>query len=151
VKRLASSRHGFTLLEILIALSIFVGAVAVLSRLVTLGLDSADFARLQAEGTLLIENRFAELDAAILEVSAASGSADEGFPGWTYDLEIENAGNFLYRVTGTAKHQSGIRVSLARLYFDEIEAEEKLSQNSSSGASSGSSSTSSSSSSGGGS
>ena len=121
--RHASSR-GFTLLEILIALVIFVGSIAVISRLVSLGLDNADFSRLQSEGTLFIENRFAEIDADLLDSESSSGESDDMFPGWSCSLGTESTGDFLYRITATATHTTGVSVIMTRLFFDEGEAEE---------------------------
>ena len=142
--RRRTARTGFTLLEILVAVVIFAGAVAVLSRLVTLGLDNADYAKLQAEGLLLIENRFAEIDAAMDEESGDSGG--DMFPGWTTQMAEEPAGgDFLYRITVTAKHTTGASVAMTRFYFDQEEAETAASQANSSSSSSGSSTSSSSS------
>jgi prepilin-type N-terminal cleavage/methylation domain-containing protein len=121
VRSRRANERGFTLLEILIALVIFVGSIAAVSRLVTLGLDSADFARLQSEGALLIENRFAEIDA---DLQDSSGETDDMFPGWTCQLGTESTGDFLYKITATATHTSGVTVAMTRLFFDEAEAEE---------------------------
>lgn len=119
-----ANERGFTLLEILIALVIFVGSIAVISRLCTLGLDSADFARLQSEGALFIENRFAEIDADLLDSESSGGESDDMFPGWTCQLGTESTGDFLYKITATATHSSGVTVAMTRLFFDEAEAEE---------------------------
>ena len=122
MKRSVAAPRGFTLLEILVAVIIFAMSVAVISRLVTLGMDNADYARLQAEGLLLVENRFAEIDADMDE------SSTDGFPGWSAETAEDPAGEFLYRITITARHTSGVTVALTRLFFDAIEAEEALSQ-----------------------
>jgi prepilin-type N-terminal cleavage/methylation domain len=148
--RLRAARRGFTLLEILVAVVIFAGAVAVLSRLVTLGLDNADYAKLQGEGLLLVENRFAEIDAAMDENNGNSGG--DNFPGWTTEVSEETVSDFLYRISVTAKHTSGATVAMTRFYFDQSEAEQAASQQnstSSSSSSSGASSTSGASSGGG--
>ena len=143
-----SSRRGFTLLEILVALVIFVGSIAVISRLVTLGLDNADYARLQGEGLLLIENRFAEIDAGMEEGDAPPSQSSDPFPGWTADVTSESVGNFLYRMTVTARHTTGAKVAMTRFFFDQDEAEQAASQQSSSSSSSSTSGSSSTSSSG---
>jgi prepilin-type N-terminal cleavage/methylation domain-containing protein len=147
MKRRHSPRHGFTLLEILVALVIFVGSVAVISRLVSLGLDNADYARLQGEGVLLVESKFAEIDAGMEDGEGVSG---DSFPGWTTEAGNESVGNFLYRITVTARHTTGATVAMTHFFFDEEEAEEAMAQqeSSASGSSSSGSSSSSSSSSG---
>ena len=136
--KLRVARRGFTLLEILVAVVIFAGAVAVLSRLVTLGLDNADYAKLQGEGLLLVENRFAEIDASMDEDSGNSGG--DMFPGWSTEVAEESVGDFLYRITVTAKHTSGASAAMTRFYFDQSEAEQAASQNTTSGSSSSSTS-----------
>jgi hypothetical protein len=70
------------------------------------------------------------------------------FPGWSVDSSNESAGDYLYRITITATHKSGVNVAMTRLYFDQTEAEQAASQNSSSGSSGSASSSGSSSSSG---
>jgi prepilin-type N-terminal cleavage/methylation domain-containing protein len=150
MRRSQSPRSGFTLLEILVALVIFVGSIAVISRLVTLGLDNADYARLQGEGVLLVENRFAEIDAGMDEESGGGQSSDM-FPGWTAEASTESVGNFLYRITINAKHTTGATVAMTRFFFDQEEAEEAAAQQSSATSSSGSTSSSSSGSTSGGS
>jgi prepilin-type N-terminal cleavage/methylation domain-containing protein len=145
MKRRQSPRHGFTLLEILVALVIFVGSVAVISRLVSLGLDNADYARLQGEGVLLVESKFAEIDAGMEEGEGVSG---DSFPGWSTEAADESVGNFLYRITVTARHTTGANVAMTRFFFDEEEAEEAMAQQSSESSSSSGSSSSTSGSSG---
>lgn len=138
MKRRSSPRRGFTLLEILVALVIFVGSIAVISRLISLGLDNADYSRLQSEGALLIENRFAEIDADM----ESTGDSDDSFPGWTCEIGEESTGDFLLKFTATAKHSSGVTVTMTRLFFDETAAEEAAAaaaSSSTSGASSSSS------------
>jgi prepilin-type N-terminal cleavage/methylation domain-containing protein len=143
MKRTSHRRSAFTLLEVLLALTIFVGSVAVLSQLVGLGVDQADLSRIEAEGLLLVENRFAELDAQLIEPELYSGESDEFFPGWTWGLTPEDLGNYLYQVTISATHQNGHTVTLSRLYFDAEAAEEALAEQQSSSSSSTGSSTSS--------
>lgn len=155
MRRRTTARRGFTLLEILVALVIFVGSVAVISKLVTLGLDNADYARLQGEGLLLVENKFAQIEANMEDADAPPSQSGDAFPGWSADTTSETVGNFLYRMTVTAKHTTGASVAMTRFFFDQEEAEEAAAQQQSNAASSssttGSSSTSSSGSSGGGS
>ena len=142
MRRSQSPRSGFTLLEILVALVIFVGSIAVISRLVTLGLDNADYARLQGEGVLLVENRFAEIDSGMDEDSSSGqssgGQSSDQFPGWTAEASTEPVGNFLYRITVSAKHTTGATVAMTRFFFDQEEAEEAAAQQSSATNSSGS-------------
>jgi len=135
-------RRGFTLLEILVALVIFVGSIAVISRLVSLGLDNADYARLQGEGMLLIENRFAQIDAGMDDSDSSGGKSGDSFPGWTADTSTESVGSFLYRITVTAKHTTGANMAMTRFFFDQDEAEEAAAQQTSSSSSSSTSSSS---------
>src|SRR5262249_47727965 len=136
-----SARRGFTLLEILVALVIFVSSIAIISRLVLLGLDNVDYAKLQGEGMLMVENRFAEIEAGMEDADAPPSQMSDPFPGWTADMTQETVGNFLYRITVTAKHTSGANVAMSRYFFDQDEAEQAAANQQQQSTTSGSSST----------
>jgi prepilin-type N-terminal cleavage/methylation domain-containing protein len=119
--------RGFTLLEVLAAVLIFVGSVAVLSRLINLGLDDAVYARLAGEATALIENRFAELDAKLIDPAPTDGESDDSFPHWTWGMNVESVGDYLYLVTVNADYErTGVTASfrLSRMFYDAEEAAE---------------------------
>jgi type II secretion system protein I len=99
-------RQGFSLLEVILALAILVGAIAVLGELVRLGTRSAAAARDLSAAQLLCESKMSEVAAAEAlpePVSDASfGSDFAAADEWVYSLGIDplaDAG--LHRVTVT--------------------------------------------------
>ncbi len=127
------SGRGFTLAEVMVAAGILVAGAAVLSRLLSIGTESADFSQRLAEGTILAENRFAEFDAGLAVPSGASGQSDAAFPNWQFDVETETVSDFLLRVTVTAEYAGPMsgpvaRVVLTRLFYDAVAAADAADQ-----------------------
>lgn len=121
------ARIGFTLLEMIVAVAIFVGSVAILSRLVLIGVENAEYARLQAQAALIAENRFNELEAGILTIDDAGTTMDADYPEWEWTLTA-TAGDLtgLYVVTievRNVQRQSaqGYVYRVNRLWFEETE------------------------------
>lgn len=88
-------RRAFSLLEVLIATALFLGALAVLGQLVSLGMRSAERTRTLAAAQLACESKLAEIIAGVELGGAPSGdsSASEQFVplaearGWLYVAE----------------------------------------------------------------
>ena len=83
------SRSGLTLLEVLIALSIFVAAFAAISQLFTLGSRAAIQASLETQAVLRCESKLAEVVAGIESLEAADGTAYEDDPRWVWSLAVD--------------------------------------------------------------
>ena len=83
------SRSGLTLLEVLIALSIFVAAFAAISQLFTLGSRAAIQASLETQAVLRCESKLAEVVAGIESLEAADGTAFEDDPRWVWSLVVD--------------------------------------------------------------
>lgn len=127
--RRENTRDGFTLLEVLVALAIFVGSVAALSRLVLLGIENAEYSRWQAEAMMIAECRLAELQSGILTVNSVGTFPAEESPGWQWTMTAASeslAG--LYRIQFEVRNISGgpgngFTLRAHRLYFDEAAVE----------------------------
>lgn len=124
-KRTAEARRGaFTLLELIVALAIFVGAVAALSRLEILAMENAEYARWQAEGWSLVESKMAELEAGLLTRDDAGSYPSEEYPDWEWTLTFDATEvTTLYQLSLTARQVgngpgAGITVELHRLWFE---------------------------------
>jgi prepilin-type N-terminal cleavage/methylation domain-containing protein len=87
--RAAKSRSAFTLLEVILALAILVGALAVLGELADQGLTNARSAATLAEAQLLCESKMAEVAAGIVPASTVSGATLETDPAWSYSIIAE--------------------------------------------------------------
>ena len=85
------SENGFTLLEVILALAILAGAVAVLGELVRNGLRNAERARQLTRAELLCEGIVAQVVAGALPASAVSNSACDDDPRFVYSMNVDQA------------------------------------------------------------
>jgi len=136
--KLSIQRDGFTLLEVILALAIFAGSLAVIGELVRLGGRNARDARDLTQAQLLCESTMAEVAAGLIPAQAVAGTPCEASPDWAYSIEIgstEAAGVLSVRVTVAPTEKStrpGVQFSLVRWLVDpeqvaaaEEEAQEK--------------------------
>ena len=96
-------RDGFSLLEVVLALAILTGSIAVLGEVVRLGLRNAQVARDMSQAQLLCESKMAEITSGItpaepvsqaafdpLEVAGETGTTlTGGEETWLYSIETE--------------------------------------------------------------
>lgn len=99
-------RRGLSLLEVLVALSIFLFALIGLGRLVELGGDRALDVQQQARGTQLCESKMAEVASGVVPLSSQGDTPFDDDPNWQWSLDCEQ-GNVtgLWTVTVTVKRQ----------------------------------------------
>ncbi len=92
-------REAFSLLEVILALAILTGAIAVLGEVARLGMRNAQIARESTRAQLLCESKLAEISARIIvpdpvqdvpfETSGAEqGTVDEAAEGWLYSIDV---------------------------------------------------------------
>ncbi len=115
-------RPGLTLLEVLIALAIFLMSLVAVAGLVDFGSERGMAAAMQSTGTRLAQSILAEAEAGALPVNAASTGSFEAEPGWSYTVESAAAGPAnVYTVTVTCVREVGGRqyqVVLAQMMCD---------------------------------
>lgn len=89
------ARRGFSLLEIILALALLAGAVAVLSELSSGGLENAGRARDMTQAQLLCESKLAEVVAGILPAESQQGTCetelDPSLSEWIYTIDVASA------------------------------------------------------------
>lgn len=100
VARAIRRRRGFSLLEVVLALAILVGAIAVLGELVRLGLDNAAAARDLTQAQLLCETKLAEITAGIVDPQSIQGAA--------FSPEIDPEREWVYSVTLSSLDLQGL-------------------------------------------
>ena len=117
-------RSGFTLLEVIISLAIFVSAFAAFSQLFTLGSRAAVQAALQTQAAVRAEAKMAEVVAGVELFEAAAEMPFEDDANWSWGLEI-NPGPHpdVYEMVVTVVFQNGsgppgITFSLVRFRRD---------------------------------
>ncbi len=150
----SSRRAAFTLLEVILALAILAGALAVLGEVGRLALQNAAGARDLARAQLLAESKMAEIDAGIsapdpvdseaFDTTAESLDADG--PAWVYSIasdSTDEVGLLSVRVSVTRDQPAGqhpVKFSLTRWLPDPNYMPPNQDTSSSSGTSSSSSS-----------
>lgn len=100
--RRAPIRAGVSLLEVLVALAIFLMSLVALGQLVTQGADNARYVSWLAQGNLIAQSRLAEASAGIIPLQSQSDSPcdeDSDF-NWSMECEAQSTQG-LYRVTVT--------------------------------------------------
>ena len=126
--RTASRRrvtHGFTLLEVILALAILAGAVAVVGEMVRLGRRNAEASRLLTTAQLLAASTMAEVSTGIVAAESVQEEPFESPPDWQYSIDVETLANLesLVEVTVIVTHTRGrglkpITFSLTRWMVD---------------------------------
>jgi general secretion pathway protein I len=100
--RIRRTRPGLTLIEVLVAMAIMLLALVAIGRLVDIGTQSANEARLTARGTRLAESKMAEVEAGAISLNGGSleGTFEPEEPSWSWAVEPSAAGPAnLYQVT----------------------------------------------------
>src|SRR3990167_9940511 len=88
-------RPGFSLLEVILALAILAGAVAVLGEVARHGLDTAPIARDLTYAQLLCESQLAEITSGLVQPDSVERAkveavSDPSQTGWVYSVEVES-------------------------------------------------------------
>lgn len=82
-------RRGFSLLEVVLALAILAGAVAIIGELVRMGSRNAATARDSTQAQLLCEGLLEQVVAGYLPLTSVSNATCEGTTDWTYSIAVE--------------------------------------------------------------
>jgi len=123
------ARRGFSLLEVILALSILAGAMAVLGELARHGLESTRIARQLTYAQLICESKLAEITSGMTLPDPVDGvpvevMSDPTQMGWLYSIEVENTqidGLLAVRVTvmqDLPEEKRPVRCSLVRWVCD---------------------------------
>lgn len=145
-----AARRAFSLLEVILALAILAGAVAVLSEVASSGLRQARITQDLTRAQFLCESKLAEISAGLVPAEShaeAHFEAEEAADAseWLYTIRVTSAGETdLLAVAVTVRHERTdrrlpVEFSLVRWMVDP-EAETPASSSSSSDSSSNSSS-----------
>lgn len=88
-RRTRALRAGMTLLEVILAIAILGGSLAMLGELVRTGTRAAREGRLLSTAQLLADSILAEITAGVSQPEATEGAIDFGGFGWSYIVEIK--------------------------------------------------------------
>lgn len=100
-------RRGITLIEVLVATAIFLGALTAVLGIINLGHESRLSARLEAEAVVRCETVMGEYIAGIREMVAAKEQFDDD-DRWRLTTSVEDAdGESLLKIVVTIEHMAG--------------------------------------------
>lgn len=102
VGRACRARRGFSLLEVVFASAILLGAVVVLGELAHMGIRNAAAARDLTTAEFICRNTLNEITAGILPTEEVENAVVTSTPGWVYSVELiplEYPGTTALRVT----------------------------------------------------
>lgn len=114
---LSLNRTGLTLLEVLISLAIFLGALAAISQLIGIGSRAATQAQLRTQAMIKCQSKLAEVVAGVQPMESVSLSAfEDENENWKWSLNVE-PGTYetLLKLTVTVQY-SGTSESVATRY-----------------------------------
>lgn len=85
-------RHGFTLLEVMVALSLIGISLTVLLASQSQGLSLANEAKFNTTASLLAQKRMAEIEMEkVDDITSTSGDFGEDYPGYYWELNVDTA------------------------------------------------------------
>jgi len=119
---------GFTLLEVLLALAILGGSLAVIGASVNVSLRNIERVRNEVRATVVAESVLAEVTAGILLPETVTGASYLDDPNWLYSVEVEQGdatGLLAVKVTvqrNVGETEEGYPVTLSRWLVDPIVA-----------------------------
>ena len=117
----STRRPGLSLLEVLLALAIFLMSLVAIGGLIDFGSDQGQAASMQAAGTRLAQSKLAEVEAGAIDVAAGGDGTFDDEPDWHWSVESTPAQcPNLYSVTvrvwrDTGRHHE---VSISQTVFD---------------------------------
>jgi len=114
-------RPGLTLLEVLVALAIFLLSLAAISQLVTSASKRALEARQKEETSRLARSKFAEVYAGVVPLTSSEDTPFDEDPDYTWSLTADNAtmtGLWAVTVTVKRKGEEGPGFSLQEYLLD---------------------------------
>jgi general secretion pathway protein I len=121
LRRMACSRPGLTLLEVLVALAIFLMSLAAISQLVTSAGKRALDARRKDETARLARSKYAEVYAGVVPLQSASDTPFDEDPDYTWSLTADSAtmtGLWSISVTVKRKGDDGPGFTLQEMMLD---------------------------------
>ena len=81
------TRPGLSLLEVMLAMTIFLMAMVAIFGLLDVGSDHGTAAALQATGTRLAQSKLAEVEAGAVSVTSGGSGSFEEEPDWNWSVE----------------------------------------------------------------
>ncbi|MEQ1904187.1 MAG: hypothetical protein ABL888_08395 [Pirellulaceae bacterium] len=128
------SRHGLSLLEVVLAIAILGMSMVTIVQLLNIGYRGAMSSRARTEAALLCDSKMAELAAGVLSLESKSAAAVAENPNWIYSVDVQPSSQLgLLVVTVTVKQATNslapVSMSIVRFMpdpdYDPTEATEE--------------------------
>lgn len=122
--RSAFSRRGISLFEVVLALSIYIGALAAISQILNTGSKAAIRAQLRSQAELYCESQMNLILAGGVPLESAAKNRIEGKTDWFWTLNVLDAGvPYLLRLELTVEHSgnhpdAAVQYQMIRLVRD---------------------------------
>ena len=114
-------RPGLSLLEVLLALAIFLMSLVAIGGLIDFGSDQGMAASMQAVGTRLAQSKLAEVEAGAIDLAAGGSGTFDDEPDWHWSVEsTATQWPNTYDVTVRVWRDAGrhYEVTLSQIVFD---------------------------------
>ena len=114
-------RSGMTLIEVLVAMAVFLLALAGIAQLIDFGTNSAVEAARTTTATRLCQSKMAEVEAGVVSMSEGGQGTFEEEPLWQWSVTLgAELAPYTYEVTVRVWIEQGrpVEVTLAQIIFD---------------------------------
>ncbi len=106
-----AQRPGFSLMEVLLATSILLASLLVLSQMATVGRQHAEDAESLTIAQLMCQAKLNEVLIGAQPLASRSPTAIPEMPGWTYEIQVQSTGQYdlaAVRVTVAPEEIDGV-------------------------------------------
>ncbi len=114
-------RKGMTLIEVLVAMAVFLLALAGIAQLIDFGTNNSVEAARTTTGTRLCQSKMAEVEAGVVSMTEGSQGTFDEEPLWQWSVEIgAELAPYTYEVTVKTWIEQGrpVEVSLTQIIYD---------------------------------
>ena len=102
-----SSRSAFTILEVIVAVGILLGALTAIVQLISTGTRSSVLGELRGQAVILAETKMNEAIAGVVPLQSSPAEEFEEAPEWTWELTTETSSlSDVLSVTVTVTHEA---------------------------------------------
>jgi general secretion pathway protein I len=117
-------RRAFSLLEVMVAMAIFLMALVGIGQLITLGGDQALEVQQQSQAIRLCQSKMAEVIAGVVPLSSQNDAPFDEDPDWNWSMDAEQQGGaanpwtVTIRITRAGQDNKYVVASLSQVVFD---------------------------------
>lgn len=101
-------RNGLSLLEVILAIAILGGSLAVIGQLLRNGVIHALNTRLTSQANILCDAKMAELSAGVLELKSYGQTTIPDSPGWYFTVDVQNSDELGLLLVSLTVGQEGV-------------------------------------------